>query len=161
MAKVITVLYTKDKTDVSRTSVALTLFVPYSLTSRMFCCLWRCSLKVFHQHLCGNLLIDQHDFVADHHSAGASQILAATRCRPKFSVMISRRVGLCNSAFLRYLRYGQMTIGTNRFPNFVIVFFNFGCCRSSWTFVVLIWSLALFKMFVLFMGLCCIMKTSL
>jgi hypothetical protein len=62
--------------------------------------------------------------------------------------------GFWNSSFLCYFTNGQMMIGMNHFINFLDNFFIFWCWRSSWTFNVLNWSSALFKMFVPLMGLC-------
>ena len=56
--------------------------------------------------------------------------------------------GFLNSSCLCYFVKSETTIGTNHFPNFLDAFFFFWCWRLSWTFTVLNWSLALFKMFV-------------
>ena len=62
--------------------------------------------------------------------------------------------GFWNSSFLCYFMNSQMTTGMNHFPNSLDVIFIFWCWRSSWMFIVLNWSSALFKMFVPFIGLC-------
>jgi len=78
--------------------------------------------------------------------------LAATRCMPKFSVKISSQTVfeiLASSATLWTVKQLEWVT----FWTFWIFssFFNW---RSSWMFIVLNWSLALFKMFVPLTGLC-------
>jgi hypothetical protein len=80
--------------------------------------------------------------------------LAATPCIPKFSVRISRHMVFEIRTSSTNFTNGQVTIGTNHFPNFLDVCFIFWCWRLSRLFTVLYSTSALFRMFVPLMGLC-------
>ena len=50
-----------------------------------------------------------------------------------------------NSDFLCYFMNSETMIGMKHFPYFLDIFFISWCWRLSWTFIILIWSPALFK----------------
>jgi len=101
----------------------------------------------FHQHLHSwqAVYLHQRDFVSDLHSAAMAPIWIHSDAKCSENLI---SCGFWNSFCLCYFMNSQTTIGTNHFPNFLDVFFIFWCWRLSWTFIVLSWSLALFKMFV-------------